>query len=242
MRKCWLFGVGAITLVSAAATLQATFIVRQVPLDTTNNTANDGGGGTANQLENITEGEDLLNGTNGFLATTPVGNATPAVINYARGGGGTFGGDANFPTGDGTTDQNDFALEALGRMVFNTPGSYVFRVNSDDGFRLRFGVSSTGAGGSTYSESIGPRGPADTNGPGLFEPTGNGLDTRLTFFERGGGEEVEFSYSLNNGAFQLVGSTSDISVITIPEPASASLLGLGGLGGLGLLARRRRLA
>jgi len=56
-------------------------------------------------------------------------------------------------------------------------------------------------------------------------------------FERNGGDELEFSYSLNGGAFQLVGSPADIPTSPIPEPLG---LGVLGVGAMGLLVRRRR--
>jgi hypothetical protein len=244
MQRFWVTcGVGAAVSFLAPAA-RAAYLVRQVPLDKLTTITNSGGGTVANQLENITEGENLLAGSNGFVLGTPIGSASPQVINYARGGDADFAGGLNFPTGNGTLDQDDFALDAVAQLTYNVAGSYVFRVNTDDGFRLRTGVTPTGSGntisaigGTTYSEFIDPRGPSNTDGAALARTAGSSDVIRLTFFERGGGEEVEFSYSLNGGAFQLVGAGPDITVVTVPEPGALSLLGVGAIG---VLRRRRR--
>ncbi|MBC8135221.1 MAG: hypothetical protein H8F28_04935, partial [Fibrella sp.] len=144
-----------------------------------------------------------------------------SVINFlGDGSNGAFGGDSVFP--DGRSFTNNFALESLGRLTFNTAGSYVFRVTSDDGFRLRTGVDANGAGGVVYSEFVGQRGTGSTDGVVLNALVGTVVDTRLTFFEAGGGESLELQYSRDGGAFQLVGSTQEIAVsniapVTVPE-------------------------
>lgn len=184
-----------------------------------------------------------INQAEALLASQPtVGSGDLGTINFV--GGGTdadFPGGVNFPGSLGGTDQ--FAMEARALLLFHAPGSYVFQVNSDDGFRLWLDVNyfdgSGGSGGTVYSEFITQRGPVDTNGPAFTIPPGvvgfTGL--RLTYFESVGGEEIEFSYSLNGGPQQLVGSTSDLSLLSIPEPRSLALLGAGVAG---FAARRRR--
>ena len=120
-------------------------------------------------------------------------------------------------------------MEALATIIFNTPGVYIFQINSDDGFRLRKDVNSDGSGGAVYSEFVTPRGPLDSNGAGITIPpaTIGSTNIRLTYFEQFGGEEIEFSYSLDGGPQQLVGSTGDLTVLPIPEPGSLALLGAG---------------
>jgi len=193
---------------------------------------------TLAEVNDVNEGEALF--TAGGVTVS--GFAPAAVVNYAglgQGGVGDFGGDSRFP--NGVDDTEDFALQAVGRLTFNTAGSYVLRVNSDDGFRLRTGVTAAGnyLDGTVLSEFVAPRGPGNTDTGALVQAAGSTRDVGLVFFERGGGDEVELSYSLNGGAFQLVGAGPDITVtpVPVPEPAAASLAGLGHAG---LLVRRRR--
>jgi hypothetical protein len=177
---------------------------------------------SAGTITNIDMGESEL-------ASDPnAGTGTPAVINYLESGSsGDFGGDSPFPTG---TNADNFAMEAVAQLTFNVSGSYVFQVNSDDGFRLRFNVSFGGSGGTTYSEFTTDRGPGNTVGAGTSFAAGDAMNIRLTYYENASGSEVEFSYSLNSGASQLVGSTADISVAPIPEPGTSRLLAVGAVG------------
>ena len=178
-----------------------------------------------------------INIAESLLATQPtLGSGSFGTINFhGAGSDGDFPGGVSFPGGVGGTDQ--FSLDAIASIIFNVTGSYVFRVNSDDGFRLRSGANPDGTGGTVYSEFVGPRGPLNTDGPAIVVPAGASTIARLTFFEATGGEEVELAYSLNGGAFRLVGSTGDITVAPVPEPVSIALL-VSGLAGFA--ARRRR--
>ena len=215
LKKTLLAGAAA----ALASTAEAQFNVRTV----------DAPGATS--ILNIDQAETLL-------ATQPTaGGGGFGVINF-RGSGtdADFPGGVNFPGALGGTDH--FAMEALARIIFNTPGAYVFQVNSDDGFRLRRGVNLDGSGGTVYSEFGTPHGPLDTDGPVItIPPVTLGFENfRLTYFEAVGGEEIEFSYSLNGGPQQLVGSTGDLTVQPIPEPASFALFGTG----FTVFAARRR--
>ena len=180
-----------------------------------------------------------INQAETLLASQPsAGSGLFSTINFlGSGSDADFSGGAAFPGGLGGTD--DFAMEALARIIFNTPGTYIFQVNSDDGFRLRRDVNLDGSGGTVYSEFVTPRGPFDTDGPGITIPpvTVGFINFRLTFFEHNAGEEIEFSYSRNGGPQQLVGSTGDLTVQPIPEPGSLMLLEIGIAG---IAVRRRR--
>ena len=172
-----------------------------------------------------------------LLASEPtVGSGFFDVINFVGAGSDAdFAQGVSFPGLSGDTD--DFAIEARGYLSFNRPGTYVFQINSDAGFRFSVDNEpmSTGV---VLAEFTGPRStPADTNSVALTAPPVTGpLDFILSYFERTGGEEIEFSYSLDGGPQQLVGSTSDITISQIPEPGALALLGMG----LASFAVRRR--
>jgi hypothetical protein len=186
--------------------------------------------GALQTIEDINEAEQLFSPANG--ANISGFSSIPTI---------SFGA---FPNGMSGTE--DFALEALARLTFNTAGNYVLRVSSDDGFRLRTGVAANGTGGSVYSEFLGERASGATDGSAFSAAAGSFQDIRLTYFERGGGEEVFFSYSLNGSGFQTVGATSDISVSAIPvstaaapEPSALALLAPA-LSLAGIVIRRRK--
>ena len=211
--------VTALAVLALATAAEAQFSVRGI----------DAPGAT--NITNIDQAESLL-------ASEPTFGTiqSPAVINYFDGtAAGDVAGDTVFP-GLGATDQ--FALDATGFLTFNTLGNYVFRVHSDDGFRLRFD-------GSLLSEFTGPRSPGATDAP-VFSPLslGSVVGVRLTYFEQAGQSELEFSYSLNGGPQTLVGASNDITVRStrivpgVPEPATT--LGLFGLAMAAIVAFRSR--
>ena len=128
-------------------------------------------------------------------------------------------------------------MDAIGFLTFNTEGNYVFQVNSDDGFRLRLDNV-------VVSEFEDPRGPGDTDTSALFFAAGDTSSLRLTFFERGGGDEIELSYSLDGGPQTLVGSSSDITVSATPAqvPDHATTFGLLSLSMASIMVFRNRAA
>jgi hypothetical protein len=213
-------------LLMSAAPASAQFVVRFV----------DAPEGT--QLNTVAE-------TNALLTNPPAGvtivNTTAPVINYAgqAGDGNSFPGGVPFP--DPFNFSDDFAMQALFQTRFVTAGSYVFRVNSDDGFELRIGVNPDGSGGQVFMVFDGNRAPADTDSAPQNLPAGQIFNNRLIFWERGGGEEIDLQYSLNGGAFQLVGANpAEIVVVPIPEPATLALTGVGLLGVIACHRRRKR--
>jgi len=148
------------------------------------------------------------------------------------GGGGHYGNAFPFPG----QYYDQFALRATADIEIPSAGDWTFGVNSDDGFRVVF----EGIGSFEFAD---PRGPADTLATFNF-PTPGLYRMHLLFYERGGGEEVEFfaapgaHSSWNSDDFRLVGDVANggLAAYTIPEPTTLALVGLGGL----LVARRRR--
>jgi hypothetical protein len=226
----WLFTIGVALglLCLSAAPASAQYVVRFV----------DAEAGT--QLNTVADTDALLNNPPAGVTQVTV---RPTVINYAGNGGdgNSFPGGVPFPDPFNNTD--DFAMEALFLTRFVTAGSYVFRVNSDDGFQLRIGVSPTGAGGTVFMEADLNRAPADTDSTAQNLTAGQTFANRLIFWERGGGEEIDLQYSLNGGAFQLVGANpAEIVVTPIPEPTTLALAGAGLLGVVVGGYRRKRAA
>lgn len=195
------------------------FKTRQVRLNSTN-TANLSGGTLGGELENIDEGEALLNGTNGFLSNGQ-GSAIFSAVNNP------------FPLGGG----DQFAISSEGYVDLNNDGfdgdtgTYTLYVDSDDGFRLRLN-------GNVIGEFTGPTGSSNVTIPGVTLKDGDKLT--LNFFEKGGGEKLVFRVGDATGA--LVGTAASgiaIKPEPVPEPGSASILALSTLG---LVALRRRRA
>ena len=200
----------AAVLALAAATVHGQFFVRTVKAP------------TGIEINDINQAAALL-------ASEPtVGSGFFDVVNFVGAGSDAdFAQGVSFPGFLGDTD--DFAIEASGYLSFNRPGTYVFQINSDAGFR--FSVANAPATtGVVLAEFVGPRSaPGDTNSAALVLPptTVGYVDVSLTYFERSGGEEIEFSYSLDGGPQQLVGSTSDITIFQIPEPTAFALAVIG---------------
>ena len=216
MRKQVTVSTACLALLALATAAQAQFSVRGIDAPGT-------------EIDDINEAEALL------LSEPTFGTDSPGVINYFDGfSDADFSGGTLFPGLSGT---NDYALDATGFLTFNTPGNYLFQVNSDDGFRLRFD-------GLVVSEFVGQRPPGDTN-TGVFAfSVGDTSSLRLTFFERQGGDEIELSYSLNSGPQLLVGSTSDITVTpaapTNAVPEGGATFALLGLSMASVMIMRRR--
>ena len=81
----------------------------------------------ATNITDINLAETLL------LSEPTLGSGLYSSINFVgEAGDADFPGGVSFPGIVSPSDQ--FAMEALAKIIFNVTGSYVFRVNSDDGF------------------------------------------------------------------------------------------------------------
>jgi VCBS repeat-containing protein len=174
-----------------------------------------------------------LAATDAFLAGSRPNerfNGVRPTVNFlGTGGAGQFNGagtaspmDDEIPTpGLGGGDQNDFIVEATGKIVIPAAGDYTFSVNSDDGFGLVFsngpgtvnlvsvsgdndGTSTLGTVNPRLRRSTG-RGSTDTFGVFNFSAPGE-YDLRLVNWEGGGGANVEFFAA--PGAFTTFGATN----------------------------------
>ena len=132
-----------------------------------------------------------------------------------------LGDDAASLTGGG-----DIAVE---RSVFRftgmldlAAGTHVFRVGSDDGFRLEIG-------GAVVAEQVRPRGFRHTTRS--FTTTGGPTEFVLTYFENYGRTGVEFR--LND----VIVDAAALAPIPLPASLGGALLGIGALG---IVAHRRR--
>ncbi len=123
---------------------------------------------------------------------------------------GYFGADRDFHSVPGsptfaTGDINNFAMSARGYLYVPNAGNWNFTVRSDDGFRLRIGSNST-----VVAEYATGRAPGDTVAVVDFPQPGY-YRYELTYFENGGGAQVEFlaQTPLLQNTSQLVGSGED---------------------------------
>jgi hypothetical protein len=117
-------------------------------------------------------------------------------------------------------DTNDYTARITGTLVVNTAGAYDFFTDSDDGNRFRLDINRDGV--FQANESIVPDGGLQGAGqqerstglrngvvdPGFF-PMGISLSTgnypfEVSFYERGGGANIEAGYNVNGSTTQFV--------------------------------------
>lgn len=160
-------------------------------------------------LGDITTAEAVLNGVNALDYLTGI----RPVVNFVGGGD-----DARFDNGMPTLhggDQENYAIRATGTLVIPNTGPWTFHVNSDDGFRLRID-------GQQVMVFEGGRGPGDSFGTRTLSAGTHFLE--LTYFEGGGGDEVELSAapgthtSFSAALFRLIGDTANggLTILTAP--------------------------
>jgi hypothetical protein len=146
----------------------------------------------------------------GAFASRFMGNSTVTMVDLAQGTGGQFAINNPFPGLDNipsATDTDDFTARITGTLVVNTAGMYDFFTDSDDGNRFRLDLNRNGTF-EDATESIVPDG--GLQGAGVPErsavltlATGN-YPFEVSFFERGGGANVEGGYRVAGMATQYV--------------------------------------
>lgn len=132
------------------------------------------------------------------------------VINYLdTAGGAHYADDLPFPSMVIGSSLDDYALEATATVTLDQAGEWTFGVNSDDGFRLTLQRGAT----SFSMEHATPRGAQDTLQTFTITDPGE-YQLRLTYYERGGGAEVEMfaaagTHTVWGTQFKLIGDTAN---------------------------------
>ena len=129
------------------------------------------------------------------------------VINYLdnQGDGAFTENNRPFPGSSFNADADDFVIYATGKVVIPSEGAYTFGISSDDGSRLKIDGKDVIFDPQTHSVQT-ALGTVQLNA---------GIHTlELTYYERGGGAEVELfaaqgSYGDLNNLFKLVGDTQN---------------------------------
>ena len=197
----------------------AGFTVRQV----------DTQGGTDGSLDNITEVQNLLNGTANPAAYTVVFNGSKEYSTVNFGGGNNFTGDNILPNGETLQDaagRTNYALRVTAQVIIPV-GQWSIDVGSDEGFRLRIpGIHfiPSSKNGQEFTSIPLPESQTDidetlvyggtrifghTNGS--FTVIGQPLVTtiQLDYFERSGADGLELSGTIGQKAF----NTTDFSLV-----------------------------
>jgi hypothetical protein len=140
------------------------------------------------------------------------------VVNYFNTGTPShYGSETTFPGLTIGVDQENFVVRATATITIPAAGNWTFGVNSDDGFTLTIGSFTM-----AYPD---PRGPGDTLQTFSFPAAGN-YALELTFYECGGGSEVELfaaqgsHASWNATSFRLVGDTANGGLAVIAPVVS----------------------
>lgn len=180
---------------------------------------------SSSAITNLATADALLDGT----GATATDIRLRTYINFLG-----DGGDHHYTTGNFSfaLSGETHCLRATG--IFNIPSTaqYTFGFSSDDGGRLRIDLNNDGdfldAGENTVVADL-LRGPADSMSAVTISAGSHAFE--LTFFENGGGDEVELyagagSYTTWNSALKLIGDTANggLAAFTLPP-------GVGGGGG-----------
>lgn len=126
---------------------------------------------------------------NNDLSGSPVATKYPSTINYNWGYGAESG-----VNGDG------FSLRITGYFEAPATGNYVFRVNSDDGVRLKFN-------GNLVINDWTVRGSKDNDSTTISLTAGSKYQFILEYFDLSGPANLNMKYSFNGSSFALLPSS-----------------------------------
>jgi hypothetical protein len=166
----------------------------------------------------------------GARPTRFVGTGTVTQVDLAEGTGGQFAINNPFPGLDNLPavgDTNDYTARITGTLVVNTAGSYNFFTDSDDGNRFRLDLNRNGTF-EDATESIVPNG--GLQGAGTPERSGEinlmtgNYPFEVTFFERGGGANIEGGYRQTGMTTQYVLGNA-AGGISLLAPAQVRVVG-----------------
>ena len=141
-------------------------------------------------------GQTYLGSALSVLAGQNAGNQTTQTyptVNFADGVDGDFpSGNTTFPGGSG----DNFAMRVTATLVVNTPGEYVFVVNTDDGARLRID-------GQDVIVDDGTHAPSASSGRVVLNKST--VELELIYFDATGAGAVELGWIRPNFTWQLLG-------------------------------------
>lgn len=136
---------------------------------------------SSTQLVNLSEADRVLAGEGRISETIAIASTVNFFDQEGGGGTGNFAEDLPFP-GNTDADDNDFAIRATGTITIPASGIWTFGTNGDDGARLLVNNVHVIDDDTLHA-------PEDRFGS--LELAAGQYPIELTFFERGGGGEVE---------------------------------------------------
>ena len=155
-------------------------------------------------------GKSYLESADALIAgTNQAGNVTVtgvANINYASGTDGEFTGSAAFPTLTSGLGTNSCVLKATGTLVVNTPGTYTFVLNSDDGGRLRIDGQDVIVDDATHSPN------ANSGRVTITKPQ---VSIEVVYYNDTGNGEVELAWIDPSFQWKLLGVVTPASPVVL---------------------------
>ncbi len=159
--------------------------------------------GSLDQAEAVLAGENLAR---------EVVTYHPWINFHGTGGDGNYVDDNElFPimSAEGQ-DVDDFAIEVVGMIEIDDPGTYTMGFNSDDGGRLT-------VNGEIVAEFLDNRGPGDSLGS--IELAAGSHEVRFVMWERGGGSSAELFLATEKGVVDAFSLDTFALMTTTSSPA-----------------------